>query len=78
VVRGCRKLTAESLDKLIQPVIELQQMNCEKLSCLQGQFLNMQRQQVSVQENAGYIQTKDWLLLAVFLVFQTILSWIFR
>ncbi|XP_064635673.1 oxysterol-binding protein-related protein 8-like isoform X3 [Lineus longissimus] len=77
-MRNCRAVTVDNIDKLIQPIIKLQQKNCEKLSCLQGQFLNMQRQQVSSQENAGYIQTKDWLLLAVFLVFQTVLSWIFR
>ena len=83
-VEGVEKLDSSktgggtSLQKTLQPLIQAQKEQTDKLSSLQGQLVVLQRT-IRQQQEIGLLQSnRDWVLLAILFVFQGILFWLFK
>ena len=66
------------LQKALQPLLQAQKEQIDKLSALQGQLVVLQRS-LRQQQEIGLLQTnRDWILLAILFAFQGILFWLFK
>ena len=66
------------MQKALQPLLQAQKEQTDKLSALQGQLVVLQRT-VRQQQDIGLLQTnRDWILLAILFAFQGILFWLFK
>ena len=66
------------MEKALAPLLELEQRTSERLASLQGQLHSLQRQNHILVESSAGLQTRDFLLLAILLVCQIVLGWLFK
>ena len=70
-------MSVATLRKALEPMEKLHRDQLDKLSALQGQLMVLRRQTETPQDNP-LLSTRDFFLLAIVLVFQTILFWAFK
>lgn len=64
------------LNQVLVPLQQIQKKNSQVLTSLQGHMARLER---AYTEGGGvYLQNRDWLILAVILIFQTILHLFFK
>ncbi len=70
------------LQKALDPVVELQKQNNEKLGALQGQLLVLQRQvktkEAEEESLLPWLGNRELFLLAIVVVIQSIIFWLFK
>lgn len=67
-----------SLQKALQPLLQAQKDQTDRLTSLQQQLVALQRV-MRQQQEIGILQSnRDWILLAILFVFQGILFWLFK
>ena len=72
-------LSSSALQKALEPVTKLQQTNNDKIAAVQGQLLVLQRRLPEKGDELGpFGMNRDVFLVAVILVFQLILFWLFK
>ncbi len=67
------------LQKALDPVVELQKKNNDKLSAMQGQLLVLQRKvNPTNDDGTAWLGNRELFLLALVIVVQSILFWMFK
>lgn len=74
------KVTQEGMTLLFDPLVKMQEETTQALRSLQQQVTQLELQHAGSAGGGGGqgLLSKDWLTLAIILIFQIILQWIFR
>ncbi|KAK7098236.1 hypothetical protein V1264_002577 [Littorina saxatilis] len=74
------KLTQEGMMLLFDPLIKMQEETTQALRSLQQQVVRLELQHANSAGGGGGqgLLSKDWVTLAIILMFQIVLQWIFR
>ena len=72
------RVSEELLMKALEPVTQLQQETSLAITSLQGQIRTFSQNQAQMDQQHTLRQTRDWMVLAVVLMFQVLLQWVFR
>ena len=75
--KSSQKISTATLDLALDPLLQIQRETREKLSSLQGQIQCLNRTLQS-REQESLIQTRELFIIAVTLLFQAILFWVFK
>ena len=72
-------LSTAILQKTLEPIIELQKQNKEKMNSLQGQLLVLNRRLPDKDEADGpFGMNRDVFMIAIVLLIQLIMFWLFK
>ncbi|XP_074660916.1 oxysterol-binding protein-related protein 8-like isoform X3 [Tubulanus polymorphus] len=71
-------VTIATLQKALAPLIEIQDRNAERLASIQSVVMTMRHKQMEHNENStmiGLLQPREWLLMFILLISQSLLYW---
>lgn len=71
------RLTEDALQTALEPLIELQRDTNIVMKSLQRNVVHL-TQRLEIQQEGFLNQNRDWIILAVILLFQVILQWLLR
>lgn len=67
-----------SIERVIEPLVELQRQNNERLNAVQNQLVALHRQTRIIVETGAAISNRDVMLAALLLLCQVVLFWLFK
>ena len=67
-----------NFERVIEPLIELQRQNNEKLGVVQNQLVALHRQTRLIVQTGAAISNRDVMLAALLLLCQVVLFWLFK
>jgi len=72
------RISLNSIERVIEPLVELQRQNNEKLTAVQNQLVALHRQTRIIIQTGAAISNRDVMLAALLLLCQVVLFWLFK
>ena len=71
-------ISLNNIERVIEPLVELQRQNNEKLTAVQNQLVALHRQTRIIIQTGAAISNRDVMLAALLLLCQVVLFWLFK